>query len=260
MKKYALAVLSAAFLLAMSVGADEPKDYSELSRLIHQAAVEKCPKRFEDKSQWGRTIPIPPAVRLPRLRRTIVQVDGRDEFPDGAWKRTLVWLDDPAKDISIRVLDVQQQPQETNRYRVKIASTVAFHSERERQQWKNGLKLIGLSIQADAKIAAELMCDVKISFDLSKLPPDVLAEPKVAALRLELCEFDLNRIGPFIAGDPARELGDELKGLLQELLRLHEEQIRDYANQAIAKALKGGQARIPATELLKLKLKPAAEK
>lgn len=258
MTKPVLAALGAMMLAAVTVGADEPKDYSDLSRLIQQAAVEKCPKRFEDKSQWGKTIALPPTLRLPRLRRTFVQVDGRDEVPDGPWKRTVVWLDDPAKDISIRVLDVQQQ--EPTRYRAKVAATVAFHSERERQQWKNGLKLLGISIQADAKIAAEITSDVKISFDTSKFPPDVIAEPKVAALRLELQEFDLNRIGRIVVGEPARELGDELKGLLQDLLRMHEEQIKDYANQAIGKALKGGQARIPATELLKLKVKGQGEK
>lgn len=258
MTKSGYAMLSLVILAAATSRGDEPKDYSDLSRLIQNAAAEKCPKRFEDKSQWGRTIPIPPAVRLPRLRRTVVQVDGRDEFPDGPWKRTLVWLDDPAKDISIRVLDVEQQ--EANRYRVKLAATVRFHGERERQQWKNGLRLLGVTVQADAKIAAELTCDVKISLDASKLPPDIVAAPKVTTLRLELCEFDLNRVGNLIVGEPALQLGDELKGLLQELLRLHEEQIRDYANQAIAKALKGGEARIPATELLKLKVKPQAAK
>src|SRR5207248_8710338 len=119
-----------------------------------------------------------------------------------------------------------------------------------------GLKLIGISVQADAQIAADLVCNVKISLDASKLPPDVLAEPKVASLKLELREFDLNRVGRILVGEPALQLGDELKGLLQELLRLHEEEIKDYANQALAKALKGGPARIPATELLKLKIKP----
>jgi hypothetical protein len=259
MMKNRLAALLAALMALIPVArAEEKKDYSELSKLIQQAAVEKCPKRFEDRSEWGRTIPIPPAVRMPRLRRTIVQVDGRDEVPDGTWKRTLVWFDDPARDITIRVLDIQQL--ESSRFRVRLEGVAAFHGERERKRWRNGVQLLGLAVQADARVAADLTCEVKISLDASKLPPEVVVEPKVIASRLELRDFDLNRVGNVLFGEPARELGNELKGLLQELLRLHEEEVKDRMNQALAKALKGGQARIPATDLLKFKARAQAEK
>src|SRR5437763_197494 len=64
----------AGLLLLPGGGAEGQADYTELSRRLQQAAVEKCPKFFEDRSQWGRTVPIPPEVRFPRLRRTVVQV------------------------------------------------------------------------------------------------------------------------------------------------------------------------------------------
>ena len=249
-----LAVI-AGLAVAGTLHADDKPNYAELSRLIQQAAAEKCPKKFEDTSEWGRTIPIPPAVRFPRLQRVVLRVNGRDEVPDGVWRRTLVWLDDPAKDIQIRVLDVQKK--DANNYLVTLAAEVAFHGERERKRWRNGVQLFGLSVQADARIRAEFDCAVKIAIDATKLPPEVVAEPKVVATRLELRAFDLNRVGNILVGDPARDLGDELKGVLQDLLKQREGEVKDYANQALAKALKGGQARIPLTDLLKLK--PRAE-
>lgn len=238
-------------------GADPKTDYAELSRLIQQAVVDKAPKRFDDRSDWGWTTPTPVNVRFPNMQRTVVRVNGRDEFPHGVWNRSLIWLDDPAKDIEIRVLDVK--PLDANNYRVKLEATVAFHGERERRRWRNGVQLFGLTVQADARIAAELECAVKISLDASKFPPDLIVEPKVLESRLELKEFDLNRVGNLLEGDPALALGDELRGLIQDLLRQREGEVKEYANQALARALKDGTAKIPATELLK-KMPAKAEK
>ncbi|MGE3809841.1 MAG: hypothetical protein AB7K24_34685 [Gemmataceae bacterium] len=228
--------------------------YAELSKMIHTKIVEKAPKKFEDTKDWGGTIPVGP-VRLPRLRRTVVRVNGEDRFPDGAWKRSLIWLDDPAKDIQVRVVEIK--PVENGLYRVKIASQVSMHGERERQQWRNGLKLIGLTVQADAVIGAEFDIDVKVGFEGGTLIPDLVVEPKVAASRLELRKFDLNRVGP-VGGELTRDLGNELKDFLETLLKTYETDVKNATNEALGRALKDGKVKIPATEVLKLKagLKP----
>ena len=253
-----LAIVAGLLLTALG-GADdkpaEPKeekkpDYVELSKLVQQAVVEKAPKKFEDKSEWGRTIPAHNNVRLPRLKRVVVEKGGKMEYPDGAWKRSFVWLDDPAKDIQIKVKDLKTVAPKT--YRVKVDATVSAHGERERQQWKNGVKLIGISVQADATITAELDIEVKLAFDNTKFPPDVVVTPKVIDSKVLLDKFDLNRVGFILVGDDARQLGDELKDFLQTLITQHDNDVKDAANEAIAKALKEGKGRISAASLLKL--------
>lgn len=231
--------------------AEEKKpDYVELSKLIQQSVTEKAPKKFEDKSDWGRTIPVHPNVRLPRLKRVVIMKGDRMEFPDGAWKRSFVWLDDPAKDIQIRVKDLKSVAPKT--YRVQMDATVTGHGERERQQWKNGVKLFGITVQADATITAALDIEVKLAFDNSKFPPDVVVTPKVIESKVLLDKFDLNRVGFLIVGDDARQLGDELKDFIQTLITQHDNDVKDAANEAIAKALKEGKGRISAASLLKL--------
>jgi hypothetical protein len=260
-KRYLVALVCLAGVVPAFAADDAPADkdkaepYAELSKMIHQKVVEKAPKKFEDTSEWGGTIPVNPNVRLPRLPRTIVKINGEDRFPDGSWKRSLVWLDDPAKDIQVKVTEIK--PVEGGLYRVKIASTVAIHGERERQRWRNGVKLIGISAQADAVIGADFDIDVKISFEGGTLIPDVVVEPKIAESRLALIRFDLNRVGP-VGGDLIRDLGNELKDFLEVLLKTYEDDVKNAANQALAKALKDGKVKIPATEVLKLKagLKP----
>jgi hypothetical protein len=246
------AFLAGCFLspaLADDKTADKP-DYSDLSKIIQKTIAEKAPKKYEDRSEWGRTIQVPMNVRLPRLRRTVIQVGGRMEYPDGVWKRSYVWLDDPGKDIKIAVRDLKSTAAKT--YRVKLDATVAFHGERERQRWRNGVKLFGIQVQADAEITAALDIEVKLAFDNKKFPPDVLVEPKVLDSKLLLDKFDLNRVGNVLVGDSARELGDELKEFIQGLLSQYDEDVKHAANDAIAKALKEGKGRFSAASLLKV--------
>jgi hypothetical protein len=256
--RISLAIVAGLLLTALGGADDKPAeskddkkpDYAELSKLVQQAIIEKAPKKFEDKSQWGRTIPVHDNVRLPRLKRVVIEKDGKMQYPDGAWKRSFVWLDDPAKDIQIRIKDLKSVAPKT--YRVKLDAMVSGHGERERQQWRNGVKLIGITVQADATITAALDIEVKLSFDNSKFPPDVVVTPKVVESKVLLDKFDLNRVGFILVGDDARQLGDELKDFIQALITQHDNDVKDAANEAIAKALKEGKGRISATSLLKI--------
>lgn len=226
-------------------------DYTELSKLIHQAVVEKAPKVYEDRSEWGKTIPAPDVVRFPRLKRVMIQNGDRMEVPDGTWKRTKVWLDDPSKNIQIQVRELKKL--EGKNYRLVLDATVALHGERERKIWRNGIHLVGLSVQADALIGVSLDCDVAVTINAAKFPPEVTVEPKIVESRLDLKEFDLNRVG-IVEGDLPRDIGNELKGILQELIKLYEPEVKERANVAIAKAIKEGKGTISATKLFKLDL------
>src|SRR5262249_34900040 len=149
-----LAGVAFSCFVSFAVRADDAKkeekkpDYAELSKLIQQAVVEKAPKRHEDKSEWGKTVPVHNNLRLPRLRRVVIQNGDKLEYPDGLWKRSVVWLEDPGKDIKIEVKDLKSVEAQT--YRVKLDATVSARGEGERQRWKNGVKLFGISAQADA--------------------------------------------------------------------------------------------------------------
>ncbi len=241
-------------LLAIPVArADDKPDHSDIAKLIHNVMVPLVPKEFEDKSDWGKTAPLPPNLRLPRARRTLIMVDGRLEAPEGGWKRTKLTLDDPARNVQIRVTELSRIDKERTRLGVEV--TVSLHGERERLQWARGIRLLGITVEADAVIVANLETELTIKFTPGKFPPEINVTPKVLQTKLELKQFDLNRLGPVQLGNKeARDLGDELKGSLQDLMRQYEPQATAKLNEAIAKGLKDGKAKLSAASLLKLNL------
>ncbi len=260
-----LAVLGIAATLAAG---DEPAtndakpDLPEFSKLIHQIVVSQVPKVYEDTSGWGQTVPMPAKLRLPNLR-TKIKVGDKWELPHGLWRKVRVRLPNPAKDINIVVRDLKRVTGKT--FRLSLDADAAFRAEIDGQHWQKGLDLVGFTGLADAKIGLFLECDVAVTFDTKKFPPDVKIDPKVVTLKMELQDFTLRqvsmrRLGQVLEGDRAREVGNQVKGALQDLIRSYEPKAKDYANQAIAKSLKEGKGALSADGLLKALSPPAKEK
>jgi hypothetical protein len=245
------------FTLPSGRGEDKPANpHAELSKLIQQTVVPMVPKVWEDRSQWGSTIPIPPNLLIQLNTRTKVKVGDHEELPNGTWKRTRLWFDDPAKDVQITVKDLQKP--EGKPYQVKLEVVAALHAERERQQWLKGIRLAQVEVEGDATVGLTFDVDVTTSLNLAKLPPEVLLSPKVTKVAIEMKEFQIRKAGPF-DGPLVRELSMELKGVVQELVRTREPTVEDFANAAIASKFKDGKIAVSASTLLKAGVVPKAK-
>lgn len=224
--------------------------YAELSRLIRTLAVKHAPREFDDLSGWGKSAPPPKTLRLPNLlKRTTIQVGDRVEYAHGLWRKTKVKLENPERDLTLRVTSIK--PGEGLTYRVGVEAQAKVRTENEFQQWLNGVLLVGLSAPAKATVRADLDCDVKVSLDVSKFPPGVTVDPKIVASTLSLEKFEL--FDPNLAKRPqlALDLNAELRQLLNGALRSAEPKIREEANKAVAQALRDGKAGVSAVEVYK---------
>jgi hypothetical protein len=224
-----------------------PTEYAALEKLIQDAAVAHLPRKYEDHSGWTGSVPIDPTMRLQHRRRQI-EVNGRMEWPHGAWKRNKLWLDNPAKDVHLRINEFRRL--DNGKVRLVLAATVAGHVEHERLRWRNGIPLLNYTVYADGVITATFDCDVDVILSATTIPPSLSIVPTVTACKLELKDYALRQVGP-VAGDGVREIGNELKDIVAELIHSYEPKAKELANRAIAKALKEGKGTLPASVLLK---------
>jgi hypothetical protein len=229
------------------------KDYTALSRLLHKIVVSQLPEVFQDDTGWGRTIPLPERLRLMRLRKVIL-VNGQPEVPHGNWRKVRVKLDDPNRDLKIQVRDLH--PVDKSTYHLTVEVEAALRAALEMQQWQKGLLLLNVAGQADARVGMILDCDVVLSLKSAGLAPEVKVEPRLTGLKLELKDFDLRqvearRLGAVLEGEALREVGNDYRGVLQDLLRAAEPSVKEYANQAIAHSLREGKGTFSAAALLK---------
>lgn len=231
---------------------DAPKkdEYADLSRLLHKMVVKQVPHEYEQKFDWGKTIPLPPKLIAPRMPRKFVKVGDHLEVPNGAWKRIHVKLADPNKDLKIQVKELKKLDKKG--YHVVIDSGALLRCDGEWNQWKNGVLLLRVDGQADATIASTIVCDVDVELNIKKFPPEVKVEPKIVDLTLDLKDFNLNRLGGTLQGETFRQLGNDLmRDLLRDLLKAAEPIVKQYANEAIAQSVKENHGTFSAVEMLK---------
>jgi hypothetical protein len=232
----------------------EVPDSADLARLIHKAVVTNMPEVYEDKSGWGHTIPLPERLRLPRLKRTIIQVGDRMEVPSGTWHKLRLKLEEPDRNLSVRVRSFKRL--ETTKYRVVVETDAALKAEADVQRWRNGLELADLTGRADVRLIVRVECDATTRFATVKGSPRLVLEPDFKDIKLTLKEFTakdvtFRRAGVTIGGDPVEAVGDEVKGVVQSALKSMEPDLKKRSNEAAARALKEGKELLPVAEALK---------
>lgn len=220
------------------------KDYTEFTKLVHGIVAKQTPKEYEHKDGWGATIPLEGRLPLPRLR-TYLKDGDKVVLPHGAWKRLILKLDDPRKDIKIQVKDFK--PIDTKSYRVVLDADVAFRADGEWQQWQKGLMLIGVGVQTDAFIHLAVGCEVGVALNFKKTPAEVDLSPKITDLSIELTDIR-GRNGPVFTDE---KLKNDVKSLLRNAVKTYEPQVKDLVNQAIVQAIKDGKGTMSAEALLK---------
>ncbi|MBM4067883.1 MAG: hypothetical protein FJ271_02920 [Planctomycetes bacterium] len=230
---------------------DNPDKFADFSKVIHGMVVKQMPKVYEDKSAWGQTIPLKEPLRLPNLR-TYVKKGNKVELPHGLWRKVRVRMDDPQRDLKIKVRDFKAIDAKT--YRVVVDSESAVRTEIEAQHWQKGLTLVGFKGKADCVVAVSLDCDVSIALDPKTFALKV--DPKVTRLNLDLKDFTLRevgtvRLGQVLEGEQAKAFGDQFKDLLQTAVKASEPRVKDYANKTIAKSIEEGKGTLGGAGLLK---------
>ena len=236
--------------LTLPAGEKTPgkSDYAEFSKLVHFIVVRSLPKQIEDPSGWGQTVPVPPKLPLPQLRK-FVKVGDKLELPHGAWRRFKGKIEEPAKNLKFTVKDFKALDEKTFRLVLDVDATIAVHGEW--QQWQKGLLLIGFEAAGDANFTAEIVCDIGAKLNLDKFPPEINIEPKVKDLGLDLVDFKFRDLGPLIPADQANTMSKELKDVARTLIKASEPLVKEYANQAIAQSLKEGKGTISAATIMK---------
>ena len=209
-----------------------PAAAEQARRFAKTIAIQVMPTKYEDLRDWGgqKRIVSGLNVRLDGLRLRTKR--RRKMVNHGNW--TMYRLDMPHPDRELQLRTVELKSKGPGRVKLHVVCEAHVNTHGRYQSWQRGVRLLSISASGDAKIRLTLDCEIRVKFDISKLPPDVELDPKVTKAELELVEFRLNRVGN-IGGEVAQQLAKGVKHVLDDQIVKKRQKLVSKMNRQIDK-------------------------
>jgi hypothetical protein len=200
--------------------------------LIRQIILDELKPQYEDRKHWGQKGRVITGVKIkgkwfePHLEKRTKEVN------DGLWQRYVVTLIEPEKNLHVHF--DQARSVDANRFAFSLSLECKMRGEAHVERWRKGVKMLNVSAQGDMVVRARLDCDLAIRLEPGKFVSDVVLDPRVTAVDLQLVDLDLRRVG-VLGHDIAHELGDSLTPIITHELDQREAKIVAKANASIQK-------------------------
>ncbi len=237
------------FLLALAVGAvDSALRYvnaaddetalaesftpsAEFQALITRLAREHLPDKYEKTKNWGKTTRVFDGWKL---ERDGLKVETRRRFKDandGAWQKYTIRLLDPEHKFDVRVANLRQRESQAvcDVTVVGLARVSGRHT-----QWENGVQLISIGAEADARLRLRAELAVAMKLDPTKFPPDFALQPRVTKADLDILEFKIRRISHF-GGPMVKSLSSTVREVLEDKIAEDRHKLVERLNKSLAK-------------------------
>lgn len=174
------------------------------STLLRQA----IPEVYDKQKDWGTTKRITTGLRTEgkgfktKLRRR------KKEVNHGTWKHYRIKLIEPEENLRVGITNLRSL--EAGRIGFTLHVAASLDAWARAKVYNYGVHLIALEIVGDLRVAMQLDCELGFAASKIKEKPGFALDPRITDSRLQLVEFNLQRVSN-AKGPLVRELGDALK-------------------------------------------------
>jgi len=218
--------------------------WSQLSTAILLTAI---PDKYEDTKHWGRTREVYDGLRFKQRGFDIRLSERRKKVNHGLWYKYAVRFPNPAQNLSLSIDQVQSNA--VGRFTFAIHVVMRnIQVSGQFENWVLGVKGLNFDVVSDVEVHLHAVCELTIRREMrpKSFLPDLILEPTIRSIRLELADLETHRIGR-VGGDIAEELGNGSRLFIKELMHSQEGRVLKKANEAIQK--KRDSLRVPMSKL-----------
>lgn len=242
LRRHFLLALATVFVVGTNtsrkVSADESSTSSEsftpsaeFQQLLTKLAREQLPDKFEKSKNWGKTTRVFDGWKV---ERDGLKVETRRRYKDandGAWQKYSIHLLNPDKQFEVRVANLRQKE---NKLVCDVTVIAAVRVSGRHTQWENGVQLVSIGAEADARLRLRAELAVGMKLDPTRFPPDIALEPRVNQADIDILEFKLRRISHF-GGPVVKSLSSSVREVLEDKIAADREKLVQKLNKSLAK-------------------------
>ncbi len=204
----------------------------ELDQTVRWLVLKNIPPAYEDNRKWGT---LKQAYNGFRFRREGMKIETERKYrtvKHGTWSRYYVELIDPANRLVLRI--DRLEPIADDRFVIETTVEAPLHAFGRISQWQRDVQLISLSTNADATVRVWLQAEVTIRTNPLVFPPEVQFEPVVKDAKIELIQFEVQRISQ-VSGPLAEQLGKGIRKIVDDRLEDYSDKLVIKMNQQLVK-------------------------
>ncbi len=208
----------------------------EAQRVLQWAADwvrQALPSTYHGDKDWGKQTRLYAGVRFTKHDGRLSTKRRWVDVGHGRWIRYDIDLGDPTSPdrLNIQITKAEIGPDRRIRFEAQIDTRVDLRIQQER--WNLGTRLFSVSVKGDAAIRMIVTGDVGFAFDLTRIPPDVIADPNIESTQISLVSLNVDRISK-IGGEAAEAFGDLAERIIRdEYLPKQQIKITDRLNRQI---------------------------
>lgn len=204
----------------------------ELDQTVRWLVLKNIPPAYEDNRKWGT---LKQAYNGFRFRREGMKIETERKYrtvKHGTWSRYYVELIDPANRLVLRI--DRLEPIADDRFVIETTLEAPLHAFGRISQWQRDVQLISLSTNADATVRVWLQAEATIRTNPLVFPPEVQFEPVVKDAKIELIQFEVQRISQ-VSGPLAEQLGKGIRKIVDDRLEDYSDKLVIKMNQQLVK-------------------------
>ena len=194
---------------------------------------DQIPEQYVDTRKWGQTKKVFDGWHVKADGLKVYTKRKWKDANHGVWKRYRITQIQPEKNIVVRINNIRELNEGRVAFTVELTSRVNAYARL--QNWRRGIRLASISVDANADILLTADCVLGTKLDPSHLPPDVILQPEITDANLTLRRFEVDRISK-VGGDVAEELGRGLRKVLENQIERKRPKIVNKINAKIAKS------------------------